>query len=686
MNARSGHIAVVLILLISGFFQWRCGSSGIVRVSGRGITIEFDRALHSRVVSDLGGKRMEIGPFAPSETVRIGGRDLEDFMLLSASAGPAADGKGKCTVISGQADSIRKEVRVTVMDEFPALALFRVSYTNLGKRPVHVERWVNHHYRIRADRGEAGSPMLWSYQGGSYEDRPDWILPIHSGFSQQNFMGMNASDYGGGTPVVDVWRREIGLGVGHAETVPKLVSLPVEMPDSCASLGIFFPANRVLQSGEKLETFETFVSVHRGDFFSTLSEYRRLLESKGIRFTRPPAASYEPIWCAWGYERKFTMDQIYEALPMAAKLGFAWACLDDGWQTNEGDWALDPKKYPGGDKDMKTFVGQIHASGLKAQLWWAPLAVDPGSDLIRNHPEYLLLNEDGSPQKISWWDSYYLCPAYAPVVEYTQAQVRMIMENWGYEGLKIDGQHLNAAPPCYNPAHHHARPEESFEKVPDFFKAIHETAIAIHPEALIELCPCGTAYSFFTMPYFNQSVASDPESSWQIRLKGKTIKALMGPDAAYFGDHVELSDGHDDFASTVGVGGIVGTKFTWPPGSARRPRYDLTPEKEAVWAQWTKIYKERMLSTGEYLGELYDIGFDRPEAHVIRKDGAMYYAFYADAWEGELELRGLKNKTYTVMDYVNGIGLGEVKGPAGRVQASFRKFLLLEAREKTMGK
>ena len=38
---------------------------------------------------------------------------------------------------------------------------------------------------------------------------------------------MNATDYGGGTPVVDVWRRDVGIAVGHLELVPKLVSLPV---------------------------------------------------------------------------------------------------------------------------------------------------------------------------------------------------------------------------------------------------------------------------------------------------------------------------------------------------------------------------------------------------------------------------------------------------------------------------
>jgi alpha-galactosidase len=60
------------------------------------------------------------------------------------------------------------------------------------------------------------------------------------------------------------------------------------------------------------------------------------------------------------------------------------------------------------------------------------------------------------------------------------------------------------------------------------------------------------------------TVASDPESSWQIRSKGKTLKALAGDRIAYFGDHVELSDGGEDFASTFGVGGVIGTNFAWP--------------------------------------------------------------------------------------------------------------------------
>jgi alpha-galactosidase len=158
------------------------------------------------------------------------------------------------------------------------------------------------------------------------------------------------------------------------------------------------------------------------------------------------------------------------------------------------------------------------------------------------------------------------------------------------------------------------------------------------------------------------------------------MKALMGRDVPYYGDHVELSDNGDDFASTVGIGGVPGTKFTWPVGSNSQPRNDLTPEREKSMKHWIDIYRENMLAKGNYRGELYDIGYDKPEAHAVEKDRAMYYAFYAESFEGELELRGLEEgKSYKVRDYFNDTEQDSVTGPVGKLQASFTGSLLLEA-------
>jgi len=79
---------------------------------------------------------------------------------------------------------------------------------------------------------------------------------------------MNASDYGGGTPIVDLWRRDVGIAVGHVELRPKLVALPVSMPDPAhARIAVRFSKAASLSTGESFHTFRTFVAVHQGDYF-----------------------------------------------------------------------------------------------------------------------------------------------------------------------------------------------------------------------------------------------------------------------------------------------------------------------------------------------------------------------------------------------------------------------------------
>jgi alpha-galactosidase len=169
-------------------------------------------------------------------------------------------------------------------------------------------------------------------------------------------------------------------------------------------------------------------------------------------------------------------------------------------------------------------------------------------------------------------------------------------------------------------------------------------------------------------------------------------KALLGPQAAVYGDHVELSEmtpvGKDgwsehgsDFASTLGTGGVPGTKFVWPdPGPKFKP-VALTSEKDAHWKKWIGLYNEKMLSKGEFR-DLYTYGYDLPEAYAIEKDGKMYYAFFAPKdFKGEVELRGLKAGSYRVLDYTDGKDMGTVKVDAGmapKLKTEFKEHLLLE--------
>lgn len=675
-------LLLFLALPIGGGAQVAESASVAAQIQGQNLKVEFDRNLRSRIVARFDGKETLLGPFATTETLTTATAKRAIFHLISQRSDRVKDdiGPGQKLTIEGNAGKLTKTLTVTVYDDFPSMAIFDVQYKNEGRGKLSITQWTNNSYIVDA-QSHVTLPAFWSYESGSYEKRPNWILPLKVGFKQRNYLGMNASDYGGGTPVVDIWRRDVGIAVGHVELRPRLVSLPVSMPDSShATLGVERNETIALKPGESFRTLRTFVAVHQRDYFNALVQYRRFMIAQGLRPASPPTDGKGAIWCAWGYGRTMRPEQVYDTLPTAKKLGFKWVTLDDGWQNNVGDWALDPKKFPNGDKDMKALVDRIHAEGFRAQLWWSPLSAVADSDLLKEHPNYALLNKDGSRRKISWWNSDYLCPADKDVIEYHVALVRKILVDWGFDGLKLDGQHMNGAPACYNPAHHHASPEDSVEAMPDFFRAIYETAQSVKPGALVEFCPCGTAYSFLTTPYFNMSVASDPESSFQVRSKAKTLKALMGDDLPFFGDHVEESDGGNDFASTVGVGGVVGTQFVLPSLVKKRSTSDLTPEREVKFEKWLRIYREKMLSSGQYLGQLYDIGFDLPETHVIRRDQTMYYAFYAKHWKGPIELRGLDNRNYSVQDYANDKSFGTVSGQNARLNVEFNGHLLLEVR------
>ena len=145
-----------------------------------------------------------------------------------------------------------------------------------------------------------------------------------------------------------------------------------------------------------------------------------------------------------------------------------------------------------------------------------------------------------------------------------------------------------------------------------------------------------------------------------------------------------MSEGGTDFASTFGIGGVIGTNFAWPgaPGMAEKEEEAVADARarEQLWAKWTRLYDEKRLVRGEYLGSLYDIGFDssrgprRPQRRL-----ALLRVLRAE-FDGTVELRGLAARAYRLTDYVNGRDLGVVQGPTAKVAAKFDQSLLIEAR------
>ena len=257
---------------------------------------------------------------------------------------------------------------------------------------------------------------------------------------------------------------------------------------------------------------------------------------------------------------------------------------------------------------------------------------------------------------------------------------RRFIGDWGFDGHKLD--YAYSVPACYNPRHHHASPEDSIGAMGEVYRAIFEATRALKPDAVTQICPCGTPPNLAWLRYMDQAVTADPVGSVQVRRRIKLYKALLGPEAAVYGDHVELSevrqeggkevDSGRDFASTVGVGGIPGTKFVLAGADPEFRSLFLTPERESHWKKWMGLYNSHLLSQGTFLN-LYTYGFDAPEGYVIRKDDgcttpsisppAPHRGRPRSSW-------GLEPRSYRVTDYANGKDLGLIDGRSPRLEST----------------
>ena len=154
----------------------------------------------------------------------------------------------------------------------------------------------------------------------------------------------------------------------------------------------------------------------------------------------------------------------------------------------------------------------------------------------------------------------------------------------------------------------------------------------------------------------------------------------MGPQRALLRRPRRAERRRRDFASTVGVGGVVGTQFTLPGnGALARASTSSRRRRSRSFASGSRLQRASCCPGANTWATLYDIGFDRPEAHAIRKDGSIYYAFFARRFRGQVQLRGLAQQMYCVRDYVAGKALASVQGPQADLPVTFMGHLLLEA-------
>ena len=600
-------------------------------------------------------------------------------------------GNGKRLAFSIQRGAINIIATVDSYNDLDNCFILQWKFENVGNEPLQ----LNSVFTPSLELDPKWAQDLWTMQGAAVHWGQDFAFKLPAEFERENHLGHIQNGEGGGIPIVYFWNQTGGLSLAHIEPTQELWYLPVSVSKSGIRVSFEDKREHALAPDEVFQTPRVMLSFHRGDFFEPLKLYREVLARQGLKAPKSNAEDFASAWCSWGYEFDVKPSEVTGVLPKLKELGIHWLTLDDRWFDRYGDWNPRTDTFRDGVKDIQQMNEQIHVAGALSQIWWYPLCVEDGiggwdaqvygvSQILQEHPDWLVLDADGSVARNNRGLAM-LCPAMSKVRDYTLALVRKFIVDWDFDGHKLDNIYTMSA--CHNPAHKHHDPQDSVRAFGEIYRDIFELTRQLKANSVTQICPCGTPLTHTLMPATDQTVTADPTSSAQIRQRIKFYKGLMGPRAAVFADHVELSDGSCDFASCFGTGGVLSTKFIHPLDDSLRTRlkeyWSLTSEKELLWKKWFDLGAQHSLANGEYLN-LYDLAFDYPEAHTIRKGDTLYYAFFThnldENHSGEIQLRGLNEaKTYQIRDYIEGRVLGEVKGLKPYLQIEMQGALLLNA-------
>ncbi|ELK49111.1 alpha-galactosidase [Bacillus sp. SB49] len=281
----------------------------------------------------------------------------------------------------------------------------------------------------------------------------------------------------------------------------------------------------------------------------------------------------------------------------AKDLGIELFVLDDGWfgkrnddTTSLGDWFVDEAKLPNG---IGALAKQVKAKGLQFGLWFEPEMVSPVSDLIKEHPEWVV----GVPGRHQTLERNQKVLDYAnpEVVDYLFSRMDSIIKETKLDYIKWD-MNRNITEP-FSP--HLEHQGEFFHRYILGVYDLYERLTSAHPDVLFESCAGGGGrFDAGLLYYAPQAWASDDTDA------AERLKIQYGTSIAYplssIGSHISAVPNHQTsretpmkFRNDVAVFGTFGYELD-PSG--------LTEEEKLEVRRQIKEFQNvrRLIQTGTF--------------------------------------------------------------------------------------
>ena len=303
---------------------------------------------------------------------------------------------------------------------------------------------------------------------------------------------------------------------------------------------------------------------------------------------------------------------------------------------------------------------------------------------MREHRDMLLLDADGAAQNVTWWNSYTLCPAYQPTIDYFKAVTRRSSATGALTGSRSTGSTSMASRPAITPRTSMRSPKNRSRSCRTSGRRSMRRQSRSIPDAVIEICPCGTSFAFYNMPDMNQARASDPLIVMAGPAQGQDHQGVDGAigalcrrpcralattptisprpleSARSFSDQIYVAQ--DTVPTTMPQDGFV-----------------LTPKRKRSGADGSRCTRRTGCRRASIGASSTISASTSPKPMSIAKDGRLYYAFYANRWDGPVDLRGLGEGALQRHRHLHRPNRRQRRPQRKPPNRSFESFLLLEA-------
>ena len=194
---------------------------------------------------------------------------------------------------------------------------------------------------------------------------------------------------------------------------------------------------RVLAPGESVQTPRPFLVVHRGDHFGTLADVPAAHDrAAGCGFPSRPRAPTTRSGAAGATSATFTPAQIDGHLAQGGGAGLQLG--GDRRRLADGGGRLaprTPRKFPGGDADMRALTGEIRRRGAAADVVVGAAGRRPGHRAPEGAPG---LAAAGSRRQAPQNQLVELAITSArptpPVQAATRELATRMLRDWGFDG------------------------------------------------------------------------------------------------------------------------------------------------------------------------------------------------------------------------------------------------------------